>query len=299
MMLPAMFVPILVPILAQILAPIVPPVSPPAMTFAQVAPPPRATEVSAKAHAQILLREGTILFDRGEAGDALRKFEQAYVIFPSPKIWFDVGVAQRALDRPVEALLAFQRFLDQAPQAPAASRGEAQQAVAALMSSLGRLAIVCAVSGVEVSIDGKPAGTTPLAGPIWATPGPHQIAARREGMAPDVQDVAVAAGSEGTVTLALRTPAPPAVVMVRPPLVAPVVAQAPAVAAVVSLSPALAGPTAPTPPASGGERSLARRWWFWTAVGAVVAAGVVGVVLSTRGRGTDVPGTTLGTQGFP
>src|SRR4051794_20380881 len=109
------------------------------MTLAQAAPPPLVTEAKAKASAQILLREGTALFDRGDGAAALRKFEQAYAIFPSPKIWFDIGVAERVLDRPVEALQAFQRFLGEAVQAPVESRREAQEAVATLMSALGRL----------------------------------------------------------------------------------------------------------------------------------------------------------------
>src|SRR3954467_7868067 len=104
------------------------------MTLAQAAPPPLVTEARAKANAQILLREGTALFDRGEAAAALRKFEQAYAIFASPKILFDIGAADRLLDRPVEALQAFQRFLVEAPQAPAESRREAQEAVTTLMS---------------------------------------------------------------------------------------------------------------------------------------------------------------------
>jgi len=282
------------------------------MTLAQAAPPRPVTQASAKAHAQILLREGTTLFDRGDAAAALRKFEQAYAIFPSPKIWFDVGVAERALDRPVEALQAFQRFLAEAVQAPVESRREAQEAVATLMSGLGRLTVECAVPGVDVSLDGKPAGVTPLAGPIWATPGTHQLAARREGMVPDVQDVSVAAASERTVTLAPRSAAAPVAVTVAPPppaapvavtaaplpAVAPTVREAPAAPPLVSpASPAISSAVATSDP-PGGQRSLAQRWWFWTAVGAVVVAGV-GIALATRGGGTDVPGTSLGSQGFP
>ncbi len=42
--------------------------------------------------------------------------------------------------------------------------------------------------------------------------------------------------------------------------------------------------------------SLVRTWWFWTGVGATVAAGLIAaVVLSARG-GTDVPRTPLGNQ---
>jgi hypothetical protein len=260
-----------------------------AMTLAQAAPPPLVKEASAKTRAQVLLREGTALFDRGEPADALQKFEEAYRIFPSPKIWFDVGAAQRTLARPVEARESFQRFLDEAPDAPADSRREAQAAVASLAASLGRLTVDCALAGVDVSMDGKPLGVTPLPRAIWATPGRHQLAGRHEGMIPDLRELTVTAGTEQTVSLALRPLAGPPSVTSVPILVPPPV--------VVTAAPALLAP--PPPATSTAERPLTGRWWFWTAAGAVVVAGVVGIVLATRGSATSVPGTTLGSQGFP
>jgi hypothetical protein len=237
-----------------------------------------------------LLREGSTLFDRGDYAAALQKFEDARAVFPSPKIWFNVGAADRALARQVEALDAFQRFLDEAPDAPAESRREAQQAVAALKPALAGLNVECALGGVEVTIDGKSAGVTPIARAIWATPGRHQIAARREGMVPVLQEVTLVAGEERPVALDLR------------PL-APVAASAPAQPASVTAPVAVATPSllAPVQPqvVTDEQRSITHRWWFWTAIGAVAAAGIVGIVLATRGGGTDVPRTTLGSQGFP
>src|SRR3569623_1565769 len=173
-------------------------------TLAQAAPPPLMTPANAKASAQILLRDGTALFERGEMADALKKFQQAYEIFPSPKILFNVGAAQRVLDHPVEALSAFQRFLAEAPDAPAGARQEAQQAVAALTSSLGRVIVECPEAAMDVSIDGTPVGVTPLAAPIWAVPGQRRIGGRREGMIAAVQDVTVRAGTDSAETLAGR-----------------------------------------------------------------------------------------------
>lgn len=42
---------------------------------------------------------------------------------------------------------------------------------------------------------------------------------------------------------------------------------------------------------------LYRTWWFWTGVGAVVVAGTVtAIVLASRGGGTDIPGSSLGSR---
>src|SRR3569623_2664533 len=267
-------------------------------TLAQAAPPPLMTPANAKASAQILLRDGTALFERGEMADALKKFQQAYEIFPSPKILFNVGAAQRVLDHPVEALSAFQRFLAEAPDAPAGARQEAQQAVAALTSSLGRVIVECPEAGVVAAIDGTPVGVTPLAAPIWAVPGQHRIGGRHEGMIADVQDVTVSAGTDSAVTLAVRAPVAPAPIVTPSLPAAPLIAEAPAAPPLIA--PVKAQPHEPAPPpVAPAERSLTARWWFWAAIGAAVAGGVAGVVLATRAGGAGVTGTPQGSQGIP
>lgn len=58
----------------------------------------------------------------------------------------------------------------------------------------------------------------------------------------------------------------------------------------------VAAPTAPEP---AQPPAFYKRWPFWTAVGAVVAGGVVlGIVLSRHGKDVTMPGSTYGTQEF-
>ena len=64
-------------------------------------------DAQAKARAQGLLSEGTAAYGRGDYAAALDKFTAAYKIFPSPKLWFNIGQANRDLGRPVEAVEAF------------------------------------------------------------------------------------------------------------------------------------------------------------------------------------------------
>ncbi len=56
------------------------------------------------------------------------------------------------------------------------------------------------------------------------------------------------------------------------------------------------GATAPVHTVSDRERSVIGRWWFWTAVGALAAAGATVAILaaSKSGSGGDVPPTQLG-----
>ena len=79
-----------------------------------------ATSAQAKSRAQVLLTEGSALYERGEFAEALEKFKEAYATFDSPKLLFNIGQANRDLGRPAEAVDAFEHFLvaarDAAPE---------------------------------------------------------------------------------------------------------------------------------------------------------------------------------------
>ncbi len=91
-----------------------------------------AQTASAKAKAQALLKDGLDLYDRGERTAALEKFQAAYAAFPSPKLLFNVGQANRDLGRRAEALDAFERFLRDATDASPETIAEARRSVAEL-----------------------------------------------------------------------------------------------------------------------------------------------------------------------
>ena len=58
-----------------------------------------------------MLTEGSALYEKGDYAGALEKFNAAYAAYPSPKLMFNIGQADRDLSRPVEALEAFEKFL--------------------------------------------------------------------------------------------------------------------------------------------------------------------------------------------
>jgi len=119
--------------------------------LAQVAAPPGADPV-AKAKAQAVLKEGTALYERGDFAAALDRFETAYGIFPSPKLQFNIGQADRSLGRPLEAVEAFEKFLAQVPDAAPELLSEARQSVVELRGKLGQVKIECATPGAEVAM---------------------------------------------------------------------------------------------------------------------------------------------------
>src|SRR5262245_51185950 len=208
-----------------------------------------AGEAPAKARAQALLSEGTAAYGRGDYAGALERFTEAYKVFPSPKLWFNIGQANRDLGRPVEAVAAFDRFLRDAGDAPPETLAEARRSAAELKTKLGQIQITCATDGAEISVDGKSVGSAPLGEMVWTTPGRHQIAVQHEGYSPAIEEVAVETGAVATVDIQLR----------------PIDLQAanqPADAALVG------GPAADAEPPP-----IYRRGSFWVVVGVVVVAG--------------------------
>lgn len=171
-------------------------------TLAQAAAP--SANVEAKMRAKVLLGEGTKFYDQGEFAPALEKFTQAYAEYASPKLLYNIAQTKRALGRLAEAMDGFERFLLEPPDDTGEMMSDAHAAMAELQAKLGRLHIECAKPRVEVSVDGKVVGLTPLPDLLWAEPGKHQITARHADTIPVVEDVEVVVGGIRTVVLLVQ-----------------------------------------------------------------------------------------------
>jgi hypothetical protein len=216
----------------------------------------QTADPEAKAKAQALLREGAESYRQGAFAGALEKFGQAYAVFPSPKLLYNIGQANRELGRPADAVDAFEKFLAQAPDASPDLIAEAKQSVAELSPKIGKLFVNCNVSGARITVDGKHVGKTPLADFVRLSPGSHQVMATHPSTMSEVQTVTVAAGAVETVGISLRSPAEaaPAAQVSNPPTTPTIDLQA---ASTASESPATRG------------WWLGRKW-TWVAAGSTV-----------------------------
>ena len=224
------------------------------LLFAEVAAP--TGNPQAKSKAQSLLKQGTALYTHGDFAAALERFEAAYRIYPSAKLQFNIGQADRELGRPLEAFQAFEKFLASSPDAAPEILAEARQSDTELRAKLGQVKIVSASAGVEVTLDGNSVGTTPIAAPIWTVPGPHEVALQRPGARPVSVDVL--AGNEVVASLDLPAPVSPS------PAATPM---------------AVAVETARATPVSPPGWWARQRWYAWTAAGATVAFGASAIVV--------------------
>lgn len=125
--------------------------------------------------ALVLAREGARFYNQGNYQAALEKFIQAHELFPSPKLFFNLGQAYRGLSLHSKALESFEQFLKDVHDDSREYREQATSQVAELNTKVTRIAVACNRSGSTVSIDGVKRGTIPLPKPIYVDPGPHSL----------------------------------------------------------------------------------------------------------------------------
>jgi hypothetical protein len=213
-----------------------------------------------KAVARAKLVEGAQLLSRGDYEEALARFQEAYASVPSPKIFYNYGLANKGLGRNAEAIVWFDRFLAEAGDAGADKRTDAEHRRAELLKRVGVLEITSEVEGADILIDGTSYGQTPRAAPIYLDSGNHLLSVRK-GKLQHVQRLTTERGGKQTVVVALseNTPPPLAMSPSQIPLAPP---------------PATPPPQADTAPeaSSSGLRVVA---WSTAAVAAVVLTGGV------------------------
>jgi hypothetical protein len=215
----------------------------------------RATAAGDRARAQQLLDQGVELFRAEKWQPALEKFEEAYRELPTASILYNLGQAQLKLDRSVEALEAFERFLKEAHDESPERIQRATAYVESLHARVGRIAF-SGSPGTAVVVDGVPSGRLPRE-PMRAKAGLHKVTFAL-GQGP--VDVIVAVQPESTV-------------------------DARAVAIVV--------PPPPPPPGPPPPRPFYRRPLVWVVLGvATVGAAVAGGLLATRDE--EIPSADFG-----
>ncbi|MEA2699198.1 MAG: hypothetical protein QOI66_3469 [Myxococcales bacterium] len=203
-----------------------------------------------RAAARTKLVQGVTLLKSGDYSGALSQFQDAYRLVPSPNIHYDLGLAYVGLGRPVDALEAFDRFLSEAPDAPAATRQKAEADAELMRGRVATVTISVDKVGAEVLVDGNARGVAPLPRALYLDPGRHDLAARQPGGAlGPVQSLKAEAGAAVTVSLHL-----------------PAVVAAPDSPAATASVPGVAPPAPPTstileqPPTTTSGASQARVW---------------------------------------
>jgi hypothetical protein len=224
------------------------------------APRVRADEPDPRVRAQELLEQGNRLFREGDMREALARYRQAYDVFASPKLFFNIARCEESLGDRTGAIRDFTHFLDGAPDASEDARAEARERVTTLTPLLGAIAIEAETNQL-VQVDDQRVGVTPLKAPIWVEPGSHRVTVSRSAGPPWATTI-IAHPGERLMVAAPALPAPP-----------------PEAVPIPDTGPSTSRPEPRAPPTSPWNR-----WWFWTGIGAVVVGGAVTAFLLTRNQ---------------
>jgi hypothetical protein len=178
-------------------------VVPPGVAAAAAAAPVAAAPEAAKAEARERFDRGLGLYEKGENAAALAEFKRAYELIPNAVVLYNMGLVYAAMNRPVEAADALERYLSQAGDK--ASPEQRRKATRVRDEQAARVARVLVVTDhpAIVQIDGVEAGRTPMAEPLRLSSGAHTVAALAPGYQPTRRELTLAGQVTETVTLAL------------------------------------------------------------------------------------------------
>jgi hypothetical protein len=184
---------------------------------AQPSPPPPKEDTS-KLDASQLNKLGVQLLEQHQYNAALAIFKEAYGRFHSAKILLNLGTTLKLLDRKAEAANNYQRYLD-SQDTDRARRDEVLAVVAELDKTVGRVHVAVTPDDAEIQIGAETEEWHPrIDVALWRVePGEVTVRARREGYQPGVQKVAIVAGGEANVTIALDKLPPPKQIVVTVP----------------------------------------------------------------------------------
>jgi len=213
------------------------------MRVARAADAPASDDKTAQARG--LSQEANALYAVGEFEQAAEKYQSAYKVKPDPALLYNAAQSYRMAGNNEKALLLYKNYAMFYPSAKNIHNAETQ------ISKLQE-----AIAAQHKAQTQPPTTTEPTPGtssgvPAWTPPAAPSTAATVSGTTP-----------------ASTTPPLPA-----------------AVSPQVSGAPNGATLTEAAPPPSAEEspgKPIYKKWWFWTAVGAVAAGSVAVVLLSGR-----------------
>ena len=176
---------------------------------------PGLTPTASKGAAEAKLVDGVQLLKTHDYRAALERFEQAYALVPSPLIFYDLGLAHLGLGDGPRALESFERFLVEAPGAPADKRRKAELYRDELGRQVSIVTLEADVGVADLTVDGLGLGPVSFPRPLYLHPGSHEVVARA-GSSVQLATLACVAGQR--ISFALRLARPPTATAFGPPM---------------------------------------------------------------------------------
>lgn len=144
---------------------------------------------------------GVEAFEAGRHTTALKHFQEAHRLKPHPLVRVNIANCYVKLDRPIEAVFHFKKFL-RSKEGDPAQREEIAEEVGRLKSRIGAVQLSISPDGAKVNIDDGDTRTAPIMEEIQLAQGPHKIKVTLHGFQAYQGDFRVKGGK--TVDLNVR-----------------------------------------------------------------------------------------------
>jgi tetratricopeptide (TPR) repeat protein len=169
---------------------------------ARAAPP--VAPAKPKDRADELFDQGTAAADAGRLPEAEAKFREAWGLKQTHDIAGNLAIVERRLGKHREAAAHLTWALDHFPPTESSSARKAlEQELKLARAELSALRVRLNVDGAEVTVNGRAAGSTPVAAEVLVDPGSVTIAARRDGYVAAEQTITMAKGESREVSLTM------------------------------------------------------------------------------------------------
>jgi hypothetical protein len=263
-----------------------------ASTPATPAKAPRsALTASAVRESEALIKKAIAHRQEGDDEAALKLLRQAYALAPTPRAAAQLGFAEQALGRWVDAETHVAEAVA-AEKDPWVTKNRAAivQALKVIRDHIARIEVIGEPTGAEVLVDGTSVGRLPLDGPVRVPADTIQVEVRATGHESYTERVTLAAAQYKRLAVKLRrlslTPPPPDLTGTSPNT-KPNTGGETSTTTLAAISPeTTAGLSAEAPPPSR------TKYWVIGGAAVAVAAGVAAIFLlrGDRGGGCPVPG---------
>jgi tetratricopeptide (TPR) repeat protein len=137
-----------------------------------------SAQVSARERARAEVVAGARFFQQGKFEAALDRFQKAYGIFPSGKVYYNMALAYRGMGKPSLSVVAAGRFLRDPGDSTPELLAEARALLEEQTRKVSLLTVLSDSEGAEILLDGNSVGQTPAPAPIPVDPGRHEIVLR-------------------------------------------------------------------------------------------------------------------------
>ena len=184
-----------------------------------LARPALADDDTTTSAARERFKEGVTYFDQKQFEKARAAFVQAYALKKHPAVLLNLAQSELRSSHERDAAQHFAQYLREATEASQPERDAAQAGLTSAKAAICELTVTTDADA-DVSVDGTPQGTAPLAGALYLEPGAHTLQARK-GERVVSQNVTAKAGEARELKLKLAEPPPAAAATPATPVAAP------------------------------------------------------------------------------